>query len=112
MKSIMKKIIVYSMVGILQCGLGTAVLEASPKHSEQPSRYENHYNKNNHNDRRNIEREKQRQEENERHAREMQRRHNESEREWRDRQQQENERHEQTINTIMGVALVYALLNS
>lgn len=31
MKNITKKIIIYSMVGMMQVGLGTAVLEASPR---------------------------------------------------------------------------------
>jgi hypothetical protein len=100
MRPMFKKIIIYSMVGMLQCGLGAAVLEASPRHDE-PQRYEN-----NHRDRQDR-----RQEENDRYEREMQRRHHESQREWHERQRHENDRHEQVIRDIEGIALIYLLLN-
>jgi len=113
MRSLAKKILIYSMVGLMQFGLGTAVLEAAPRQNDrqQEQRHEN--------DRQQWERQQQldhqdrdsrRFEENDRHQREMQRRHDESERAWHERQRYENERHEQTIRDIEGAALIYLLL--
>ncbi|MDR3589185.1 MAG: hypothetical protein P4N41_05945 [Negativicutes bacterium] len=116
MKSLAKKAVVYSLVAILQCGIGAATLEASPRHDNQPSqardnrdRHEQQRYENNERDR--HDREIRQREENERHEREMQRRHHESEREWRERQHQENERHDQLLQDIGIAAVVYMLLN-
>jgi hypothetical protein len=38
MKNIVKKIAIFSLVGIMQVGLGAAVIEASPLHSDGPQR--------------------------------------------------------------------------
>ena len=52
MKSVVKKIIIYSMVGIMQLGLGATVLEASPKHNDQQQvQYQNGNSRDVHNDR-------------------------------------------------------------
>ena len=84
MKNIVKKLVIYSMVGIMQLGLGASVIEASPRDND-------------HHDQRYEQRERDRghriKEENRRHEQEMRRHHHESEREWRERQHREIERH-------------------
>ena len=93
----MKKIAIYSMVGILQLGLGASVIEASPLHNDFPKTvaYEHH-------DRAHMEQERHEREriENERHEREMQRHHGESRKHWRERQKAENERHQHELERI------------
>ena len=39
MKNIVKKIVIYSMVGILNLGLGASVIEASPRHDDCDRKY-------------------------------------------------------------------------
>lgn len=116
MNSLMKKVVVYSLVAILQAGIGTAALEASPRHDDQRDaardnrgRHEERRYENNHRDQR--DREIRHREENERHEREMMRREHESEREWRERQRIENERHDQILRDIGIAAVVYMILN-
>lgn len=84
MKNVFKKIVIYSMVGVMQLGLGASVIEASPRDNDHhDQRYEERVHNREHRIR----------EENQRHEREMRRHHHESEREWRERQHRENERH-------------------
>lgn len=83
MRKIMKKIMIYSMVGMMQLGLGATVLEASPLHHENSQRI--------------VQLDDRQQQENERHEQEMRRHHHENVREWHKRQCQENERHERYI---------------
>ena len=103
MKSVFKKIVIYSMIGIMQLGLGASVIEASPRD-------------NNHHDQRYEQRQRDRQhriqEENRRHEREMRRRDHEGEREWRERQDRERAHHEEVMRTIGGLALLYILTNN
>ena len=76
MRNIAKKIMVYSMVGMMLIGLGTAVLEASPRSDWQQQHNE------------------QKVQENQRHERAMQRLENEDQQHWNDRQWRENQRYE------------------
>ncbi|MBP2625754.1 MAG: hypothetical protein H6Q68_465 [Firmicutes bacterium] len=85
MKSIVKKIAILSMVGMMQIGCDASVIEASPIHSDQAPIQQL-------DDRHEAERI-----ENERHERAMERRPNESEYEWEERQKRENERHERNL---------------
>lgn len=94
MNSITKKIMIYSLAGIMQVGLGASVIEASPLHNEGTQSIVQLDNRHNNRDQR------QRQE-NRRHQREMQRHHNENDRDWRDRQRRENQRHDNTTNEIL-----------
>lgn len=99
MKSIAKKIIVFSMVGLMQVGLFATVAEAaSPRQPERP-RYEQRHD----HQRQEREKEKQRKikQENERHEKEMKRRPFESQRKWKERQRIEIERHKRAIHEIM-----------
>ncbi|MBU2702249.1 biopolymer transport protein ExbB/TolQ [Sporomusaceae bacterium BoRhaA] len=83
MRKVVKKIIIYSMVGMMQIGLGATVLEASPWHNDDSQRI--------------VQLDDRQQQENERHEWEMRRHHHESVREWHERQCRENERHERYI---------------
>ena len=112
MKPWVKKLVVYSTIATLQLGLGAAVSEASPRHDNNNNRYENHQQQDRFESRDRHEKERRVQEEKERHEREMQRRHDEREHEWRERQRSENDRHQQALNTILGVALVCAILDN
>ncbi len=101
MKSIVKKIAIFSMVGMMQAGLGASLIEASPLYNDAPQRIQL--------DDRQREHDRRHQEENERHEREMRRRDHESEREWHDRQKQEKKRHDKALKEIavllIGIAI-------
>jgi isoaspartyl peptidase/L-asparaginase-like protein (Ntn-hydrolase superfamily) len=99
-KNIAKKIIIYSMVGIMQVGLGASVIEASPRHND--NRYEHRYESRDHRIHAEMER----------HEREMARRDREEEWQWRERQEREKEHHEEVMRTIGGLALLYLLTNN
>lgn len=111
MNTIVKKVVIYSMVGILQLGIGVSALEASPRHNDnhRDNQRNSHWQYRDAHDRQ-I-REDRRREENERHEREMQRRHWESEREWRERERCENERHDNTLKDIETLAIIYLLFS-
>ncbi len=98
MSALVKKLIIYSMVGLMQMGLFVTAAEASPRETEM-SRYEDRHDHN----RRQLEREKEHRlrEENRRHEHEMRRRPFESKRAWHERQKHENERHRRAIHEIM-----------
>lgn len=97
MKSITKKIVVFSMVGMMQFGFGAALTEASPSHDD--SRWYEHHDQKYHEkmvrERQHLERM-----EMERHEREMRRYRFESSWHWRERQRIENERHEREMERI------------
>jgi len=97
MQSMAKKVMIYSMVGLMQVGLFATVVEASPR-GEGPPQYEQQRD---HHPEWERERNHRIHEENIRHEREMKRRPFESRREWRERQRHENERHEREIHRIM-----------
>lgn len=108
MNELIKKTIVYSMVGIMQVGLFAVVAEASPLYNDgsqqiiQLDRHDRHGYSDH--ERRRLHDERMRRE-NERHEREMRRRHHESEREWRHRQRHENERHERALRDIAAILI-------
>ncbi|TWH44967.1 hypothetical protein [Sporomusa sp. KB1] len=100
MNKMAKKVIIFSMVGLLQFGLGVSVIEAAHRQSEPPRQEQG-------DDRQQQDQERERriQKENERHEREMRRRDHESEREWHERQERERERHDKALATIAGLIL-------
>ena len=107
MKNIIKKIAIFSMVGMMQLGLGISAIEASPLHNNGSQQIVQLDNRNHHDSERERERNERRREhdrrqreENQRHQREMQRRHHESEREWHERQERERQRHDNTMHEI------------
>jgi membrane protein involved in colicin uptake len=94
-KSLVKKIAIYSMIGMMQVGFGASVIEASPLHNGSVSvqlQSDRHDRDQDRHERERVE--------NERHEREMRRHPNEGEREWHERQQRENERHEENLRRI------------
>jgi len=93
MANLTKKIMVYSMVGMMQLGLGATVgatvIEAAAfdnNGGSQIIQLDDRHDRERH--------------ENERHERAMRRHHHEGEREWHDRQEQENQQHDNTMNEI------------
>jgi len=98
MKIVAKKVIIYSMLGLMQLGMFSSVAAASPR-QEEPPRFEQ---RNDH-QQRDLEKEKEQRlhEENKRHEQEMKRHPFESKKQWHERQKQENERHERAIHEIM-----------
>lgn len=91
MKNIMKKIMIFSLVGIMQVGLGATVIEASPRDYDE--RMEHHDNRDHH-----------WQEEHERHEweRHERERHERFERERHHREEVENRRHEEEMHRHWG----------
>jgi membrane protein involved in colicin uptake len=105
MQRIVKKVAIYSMVGLMQIGFGASIIEASPLHIDSypvQEQYDRHDQRPDWHDRERFERERHEREriENQRHEREMRRRPHESRREWRERQHRENERHERELRMI------------
>ncbi len=102
MRSLTERIMIYSMVGMMQLGLGATVgatvIEASAFNNDgsqivQLDSGDYPDNQQNNHDQR------QRQE-NDRHQREMRRRDHESDRDWHNRQARENQQHDNTMNEI------------
>ncbi len=103
MKSFVKKGIIYSLIGIIQLGIGVSVIEASPKHEQRS--HKQHWNDRDQRDRK-ID------EERKRHEREMERRDHEEEWQWKERQEREKDHHEEVMRTLGGIALLYILTNN
>jgi hypothetical protein len=129
MRKLAKKIMIYSMVGMMQIGLGTAVVAASPRgdwhqqhndrqwqenyrHGEEMKQRggEDHRHWNDRMWRENQQHERWARQDNERqyrnelemqrHEREMERRQEENDQAWNDRLYLENQYHEQSVNQI------------
>jgi len=116
MKKNVQKVIVYSLlIGSVQFGVSTAVLEASPRCDKQEYHQDRNYrvkqdSARNHriqleNAKRlrmqqEIERNHRIQEENARYERELRQRDYENYREWQERREREKERHDNTMNEL------------
>ena len=100
MRNATKKIMIYSMVGLMQFGLGATVIEASPLYNDGSSRIVQLDREYDHGGDRHRDREERRHRENYRHEREMRRHDYENDRDWNDRQWRENQRHDNTMNEI------------
>jgi hypothetical protein len=114
MNRITKNIITYSLVGVLQLGLGAATIEASPRHNDRqpPTRSEHRMHEYSYRDgQHDRDRDRRIHEERARHEREMIRREHEHEHEWRERQRLESERHEREM-MLLGAALLITILNN
>lgn len=114
MKIIGKKVIIYSMLGLMQVGMFSAVAAAAPGplHNDNSQRiayldrHDGHDNRDNDRRRQHDARLKK---ENERYEKAMKRRQHESEREWRERQERENERHDQALREIAALLIGIAI---
>jgi hypothetical protein len=95
MKNLAKKIMIYSMAGMMQLGLGATVGATAI----EASAFDNGGSQIVQLDRQGDHDQRQR-EENRRHEREMHRHDGESDRDWNDRQWAENQRHDNTMNEI------------
>ncbi len=95
MRNLTKKVMIYSMLGLMQVGLGATVgatvIEASAFNNDGSQIVQL--------DRRSDHDQRQRQE-NDRHQREMRRRDHENDRDWHNRQARENQQHDNTMNEI------------
>lgn len=102
MKNIVKKIAIFSMVGMMQIGLGASVIEASPLYNEPaPTQQQGIWKvRENPGDRFEQKRHERERAENERHEREMKRRPHETKKQWHERQKHENERHQRELREI------------
>ena len=121
MKTIAKKTIIYSMVGIMQIGLVATVAEAATINNGSPSRVvllDSHHDRDRDGDKdRDHDRDRERQREHdrrmkaekERHDREMRRHHGEGEREWHERQERERERHDREMREIAALLIGVAI---
>lgn len=114
MKIAMKKLVVYSMLGLLQVGMFSSVAAAAPGplHNNGSQRIA-HLDRNDHDHKREQERRREHDErkrqENERHEREMKRRPHESHREWKERQEREKERHDKALREIAALLIGIAI---
>ena len=99
MKNISRKLIIYTMIGVMQLSFGAAVIEASPAYNKNPQRIVQLDDRQQHHGRQ-QEHDKRYQAENRRHELEMQRHHNENMRDWHERQCRENDRHNNELNEI------------
>jgi len=103
MRSITKKMMIYSLAGMLQLGFGASIIEASPLHNvnlpvgQQYDQYAQRGPGPNPNERDRHEKERA---ENQRHEHEMKRRPHESEKAWQKRQKKEIQRHEKALRQI------------
>ncbi len=93
MNNLTKKMMIYSMVGMMQVGLGATVVAASPLYNDGSQRMVQL-------DDRHRDRDERQRQENQRHEREMRRHDHEGDREWRERQDRERQRHDNTMNEI------------
>lgn len=97
MRNMTKKIMIYSMVCLMQVGFGATIIEASSLYSDGSQQIvlldDQHRNDN-------QRRYEQQRRENERHDQAMRRYNHESDRDWHERQRIENERHEDALSRI------------
>ncbi|HWR06682.1 hypothetical protein [Sporomusa sp.] len=107
MRIVAKKVIIYSMLGLMQVGMFSSIAAAAPGslHNDNPQRivqldrHDRHDRDRHERDRRREHDERLRRE-HERHEQEMRRRPFESRREWHERQRRENERHNRELHEI------------
>ncbi len=107
MKNIGKKVIIYSMLGLLQVGMFSSVAAAAsgPLHNDGFQRIAYLDRNDRHDDDRQRQQDERKRQENERHEREMKRRPHEGEREWRERQERERDRHDRELREIGALLL-------
>jgi arylamine N-acetyltransferase len=103
MKNVVKKMITYSMVGIMQVGIGASIASASPIANHEIVQFSRGHSQQD-NDRQREHDERLRKE-NERHEREMRRRAHEDEKEWHERQEREKERHDRELREIAALLI-------
>jgi hypothetical protein len=111
MKNLTKKIMIFSMVGMMQIGFGAAVLEASPLHNDGSHRFVQFDDRHDEHDRDywQHEHDERLHKENERYRHEMARRHHENRWEWHERQERERQQHEDNLRGIEALLIGIAI---
>ena len=111
MNFIGKKVIVYSMLGLLQAGMFSSVAAAAPAplHIDGSQRIAYLDRDDRRDDDRRRDHDERMRKEKERHEKEMKRRPHENEREWRERQEREKERHDQSLREIAALLIGIAI---
>ena len=94
MRSITKKVLIYSLISIMHVGLGTTVMEAASLYPENPQQIRLDSSQN--------QRDEQQRQENIRHQIASQRHVNENDQSWKNRQRHENQQHNNTMSQIDG----------
>lgn len=116
MKIVAKKVIIYSMLGLMQVGMFSSVAAAAPgpvhNDSSQRIAYLDRDDRHDRDDDQRRKHDERKREENERHEREMKRRPHESDREWRERQEHEKDRHDKALREIAALLIGIAIGSS
>ncbi|WIW71535.1 hypothetical protein [Anaerosinus gibii] len=107
MNKLTKGFVAIAMVGVLQIGFTSAVLEASPRDDRPPQRV-NHHDK--HRDKAHYDKEMKK--EKERHEKEMKRHPGESRHEWEKRKHEEEKRHQNEMDRIAALLVGIAIGSS
>lgn len=113
MNGLVKKTIIYSMVGIMQVGLFASAAEAAAFNNNgsgqmvelRSDRHDRDNERRRYQDERRRLHDERRRIENERHEREMRRRPHETRREWRERQEREKRRHDREMREIAALLI-------
>lgn len=120
MKIVGKKVIIYSMLGLMQVAMFSSVAAAAPglihnngaqgiAYLDRDDRHDRDNDEKRKHEERKRKHDERKREENERHEREMKRRPHESEREWHVRQERENERHDHALREIAAILIGIAI---
>jgi len=106
-KNLGKKIMIVTMIGVMQAGFSAAVLEASPFHNNHAVvQYDDNQDTQGPPPRDpQVDHDERFRKENERHEREMRRHDHESEREWQERQERERQQHEDNLREIEALVI-------
>ncbi|SEJ74222.1 hypothetical protein SAMN05660742_115116 [Propionispira arboris] len=105
MRNITKKIMIFSMIGIIQTGFGASIIEASAFQNDRPMNRDHQEARFDHRDHdrdefRQREYDRKVREENDRYEQEIQRHRFETRQDWRERRSHEKHRHEQILKRL------------
>lgn len=116
MKSVAKKVMIYSMLGLMQVGMFSSIAAAAPgpvhNDSSQRIAYLDRDDRHDRDDDQRRKHDERKREEDKRHEREMKRRPHESDREWRERQEHEKDRHDKALREIAALLIGIAIGSS
>lgn len=115
MNSIVKKVVVFSLIGVMQVGIGMSITEASSRHNDKHhskhngKHHEQRYDRHRDHD---HDREYRIKIERERHEREMRRHDHESDWQYNERMEREKEHHEEVMRTLGALAILAVVLDN
>lgn len=112
MNSTVKKVVAFSLIGLMQAGLVVPITEASSRHNDK--HYEHKYESHDNGYHRGFDKDREQRicEERDRHEREMRRYDYESDWEYNERMEREREHHEEIMRTLGGLAVLSIILNN